>query len=249
MKHIVIFCTFFYISLQAATPVDTNASQENNETGLTKIHIPTFYKDYKWDVGVTGGLTFDGTQVDIQRYSILAGVHGAYHLNDAVSFHGEYFRSLATIAGSQYSSDQKEIFEDLQIDTVAVSVAYDFSAERTYSLFVKAGLGYEMLEAGFDTTDGAEKNTISLMGFGFRYMFTERISGYVEGRWKMRLNNMSEPDNALMGNIGFDYHFGLDDKKAQLIAEADKHNAEIDALLKEREEAQRQKALKVETVK
>ncbi len=249
MKHIFILFTFFYISLQAATPADSNVTQQNSEGNLTKTHIPTFYKDYKWDVGLTGGLTFDGTQVDIQRYSILAGVHGAYHINDAVSVHGEYFRSFATIASSQYSSEQKEIFEDLQIDTVAVSVAYDFSAERTYSLFAKAGLGYEMLEAGFDTTDGAEKNAISLIGFGFRYMFTERISGYVEGRWRMRLSNISEPDNSLIGNIGFDYHFGLDDEKAQLIAEADKHNAEIDAILKEREEARQKKMLKAEAGK
>ena len=208
-------------------PVDNNTTQQNSEANLTKIHIPTFYKDYKWDVGFIGGLTFDGTQVDINRYSIVAGIHGAYHINDAVSVHGEYFHSLYTVPSGSYSAEQKKIFEDTEIDTVVVSAAYDFSAERTYSLFAKAGLGYEQLTLGFDS----QKNTISLMGFGFRYMFTERISGYVEGRWKMRLNNISEPDNALMGNIGFDYHFGLDDEKAQLIAEADKHNAWVDERL------------------
>ena len=145
MKYLVFIFTVFAMTLQAATPQDTNLTKDNSETNLTKIYIPTFYKDYKWDVGLISGLTFDGKQVDIQRFSFLAGIHGAYHINDFVSIHGAYLHALATVPSGSYSPEQKDIFEDTDIDTVAISAAFDFSAERTYSLFAKAGLGYEHL--------------------------------------------------------------------------------------------------------
>ncbi len=212
MKYLLILFTLFSISLHAETPLETSASQENNETNLTKVYIPTFYKDYKWDVGLIGGMTFDGAQIDDERYSIGAGLHIAYHLNDSVSLHGEGIGFFTTLA-------PKSEWEETKSSLFVGSVAYDFSAERTYSLFVKAGIGYEILDR-YHVEE--QNNAVSLMGFGFRYMFTERISGYVEGRWKMRLNNISEPDNGLVGTVGIDYHFGLDDKKAKLIAEAAK---------------------------
>ena len=233
--------TFFYAFLHAATPADLNVIQKNDETNMTKIYIPTYYKDFKWDVGVIGGLTFDGTQIDYQRYTLGLGLHVAYHYNESVSFHGEYIDYFKTIAGSQYNSDQAEIVDTLTTTNIAaLSVAYDFSADRTYSLFAKGGLGYEFK----DDSDAQEpKAAVSLLGFGFRYMFTERMSGYLEGRWKMRLSNISEPDNSLIGTIGLDYHFGLSDEKAKLIAEADAHNTEVDRILEERAETKRQKEL------
>ena len=229
MKHIVILFTFLYISLQAATPVESNTTQQNSETNLTKIYIPTHYKDYTWDVGIIGGLTFDGTQIDYTRYTLGTGVHAAYHLNDAVSFHGEYVKYFKTIASSKYDAASKKIVENATpTNIMALSVAYDFSAERSYSLFAKAGLGYEFK----DDQDAQEpKAPVSLLGFGFRYMFTRHISGYAEGRWKMRLKDMDEPDNSLIGTVGIDYHFGLDNDKAKLIDEADKHNAWVDEQL------------------
>ncbi len=240
MKYLLILVTLFSISLHAETPLETSASQENNEANLTKIYIPTHYKDYTWDVGVIGGLTFDGAQIDYTRYTLGAGVHAAYHLNDAISFHGEYVNYFKTIAASKYEDDAKKTVEDVTTTSImALSAAYDFSSERSYSLFAKAGLGYEVKDSD---NQQEPKAPVSLMGFGFRYMFTRHISGYVEGRWKMRLKDMDQPDNSLIGTVGVDYHFGLDNEKAQLIAEADKHNAEIDAILKEREEARHQKA-------
>ncbi len=212
MKFIFIFFTFFAITLNAAEPAAKDTSSANNETNPTKTYVPTFYKDYKWDVGLIGGMTFDGAQIDDERYGVGAGLHVAYHLNDVLSLHGEGINLFTALA-----SDSR--YEETTSSLYIGSVQYDFSAERTYSLYAKAGLGYEMLDRyNYET----QKNTVSLMGFGFRYMFSEHISGYVEGRWKMRLNDISEPDNSLVGTIGIDYHFGLDDKKAKLIAERSK---------------------------
>ena len=225
MRYLFLI-TIFYTFLYAETPTDINISKDNVESNMSKIYIPTYYKDFKWDVGVTGGMTFDGTQIDYERYTLGLGIHVAYHYNESVSFHGEYVDYFKTIAGSQYSSKEKKIVESYTTTNIAaISVAYDFSADRTYSLFAKGGLGYEFK----DNSDAQEpRAAVSLLGFGFRYMFTERVSGYLEGRWKMRLSNISNPDNSLIGTVGIDYHFMLSDEKAQLILDADKHNALVD---------------------
>ncbi len=234
MRYIVTILLILSTFLQAAPEVDTNSSTENNETNLSKIYIPVHYKDYDWDIGVIGGLTFDGTQIDYQRYTLGTGIHAAYHYNEYVTFHGEYVKYFKTIAASKYDSAAKKIIEKATTTNImAASVAFDFSAERTYSLFAKAGLGYEFKD---DANAKDSKAPVSLMGFGFRYQFTNHLSGYIEGRWKMRLTNISEPDNSLIGTTGLDYHFGLSDEKSRLIVEADEHNKMIDNIIKQRVE-------------
>ena len=236
LKYIFIFLSMLMVLNASERKVDGL-----HDVNLTKIEVPIVYKDYMWDIGVIGGLTFDGIQIDYKRYTIGGGVHAAYHLNDTVSFHGEYVRYFKSFADSKYNSDAKKIVEEYTpTNIVALSVAYDFTADRSYSLFVKGGFGYEFKE---NKEAANAKAAVSLLGLGFRYMFTDHISGYLEGRWKMRLTNISETDNSLIGTVGLDYHFGLSDEKAKLIAEADAHNAQIDKLLEERAEAKHQKEL------
>jgi len=230
LRSLLLLWILIHTTLVAVEPHDVNTSQEEN---LTKVEIPVFYKDYDWDIGIIGGLTFDGTQIDYTRYTLGTGIHVAYHYDDAVSFHGEYVKYFKSFVPSKYDSNGKEIVQELTTTNImAASVAYDFSADRTYSLFAKAGLGYEIKD---DPNAIEQKSPVSLMGFGFRYMFSEHISGYVEGRWKMRLSNISEPDNSLIGTVGLDYHFGLSDEKKKLMEDAEAHNAKVDALLKERQ--------------
>ena len=91
MKNILIVFTLFYISVQAAMATDVTMSKKTSETNSSeKIVIPIFYKDYKWDVGLIGGLSMDGVQTEAQRFSVGAGIHVAYHLNESVTFHGEF---------------------------------------------------------------------------------------------------------------------------------------------------------------
>ena len=140
MRSLLLLFVLIYTTLVAAETLDINASQEEN---LTKIEIPVFYKDYRWDIGLIGGLTFDGTQIDYTRYTVGTGVHAAYHYNESVSFHGEYVKYFKSFAPSKYDSAGKEIVQELTTTNImAASVAYDFSADRTYSLFAKAGLGF-----------------------------------------------------------------------------------------------------------
>ena len=214
MKNILIIFTLFYASLQVAIAADVNVPAGNNEINSSeKIVIPVFYKDYKWDVGLIGALTMDGMQTEAKRFTMGAGIHAAYHLNESVSFHGEIVDYFKT-----FTSD--EATEDATNRMYVASAAYDFSADRTYSLFAKAGLGYEQQNKYDQQVD----SPISLMGFGFRYMFGDAWSGYVEGRWKYVLVNRDTPDNSLIGTIGLDYHFGLSKEKSKLIAEAERQN-------------------------
>lgn len=210
----------------ATVTQDSNLSEEAN---LTKTEIPIFYKDYAWDIGVIGGLTFDGAQIDYQRYTLGAGLKMAYHYNESITFHGEYVKYFKSFVPSKYGDKKSYVDKETRTNIVAASVAYDFSADRPYSLFAKAGLGYEFK----DDADAVEqKSAVSLMGFGFRYMFTDYVSAYLEGRWKMRLNDISQPDSSLIGTVGVDYHFGLSDEKKKLIKEANKHNVWVDEQLK-----------------
>ncbi len=226
MKYFFIVLTLFYASLSAATEPEIMADakpervltladlQEVNAT--TKAHAPLFYKDYDWDVGLIGGATFDGTQTEARRTTVGVGVYLGYHFNEAVTFHGEYIELFKTFTGDEATKDATNRI-------MAASVAFDFSAERTYSLYAKGGLGYEM-----QSKYNKEVNSpISLLGFGFRYMFTDQISGYVEGRWKFVLVNTAYPDNSLVGTVGLDYHFGLSDEKSALVDAVEKHNAPL----------------------
>ena len=214
MKNLLIIFALVYASLQTVMAADITTSKENNGINSPeKIVIPVFYKDYKWDVGVTGGLIFDGVQTDIKRTSIGAGLHVGYHLNESVGFHGEISRYFADLSNDE---DGKKIRNTLY----AVSATYDFSADRTYSLYATAGLGYEQLEK----LDQEMNNPVSLLGFGFRYMLTDSLSARVEGRWKFVLVDTDTPDNSLVGTIGLDYHFGLSDEKSKLIEDAERQN-------------------------
>lgn len=199
LKNIRIVFILIFSSLQLAT------AAENLETKSSeKIVVPVFYKDYKWDVGVIGAMTMDGMQTEAKRFTIGAGLHLAYHLNESVSVHGEivdYFKTFT----------KDEATKDATNRMYVASAAYDFSADRVYSLFAKAGFGYEQQNKYDQQID----SPISLMGFGFRYMFTDRVSAYVEGRWKYVLTNTDYPDNSLIGTIGVDYHFGLSDEKSK----------------------------------
>ena len=228
LKHVLITFLLLCTSLLAAT-TDTNITvqppvekvftlqQLQDVNAMTKAYAPLFYKDYSWDVGIIGGATFDGTQTEAKRTTIGMGVHLGYHLNESVTFHGEYIELFKT-----FTSD--EATKDATNRLMALSVAYDFSADRTYSLYAKGGLGYEMQSKYNQDID----NPVSLLGFGFRYMFTDHVSGYVEGRWKFVLVNTAYPDNSLVGTVGLDYHFGLSDKKSRLIDATDKHNAVLE---------------------
>ena len=218
MKNILVIFTLFYALLQAAMAADTSTSKENNETKSSeKIVIPIFYKDYSWDVGLVGGMTMDGTQTEAKRFTMGAGIHAAYHLNESISFHGEFVDYFKTFTSD---GDTKDATNRMY----AVSAAYDFSADRTYSLYAKGGFGYEQQNKYNQQID----SPISLMGFGFRYMFGDQWSGYVEGRWKYVLVNTDYPDNSLIGTIGLDYHFGLSEEKSKLLEDAERHNAPLE---------------------
>jgi len=204
LKNILIVFALFYASLQAAMAADTALSKNSETNSSEKTVIPGFYKDYKWDVGVIGAMTFDGKQTEARRLTMGAGLHVAYHLNESVTVHGEIVDYFKTFTNDEATKDATNRM-------YVASVAYDFSAERTYSLFAKAGLGYEQQNKYDEQID----SPISLMGFGFRYMFTDRVGAYVEGRWKYVLVNRDYPDNSLVGTIGVDYHFGLSDEKTK----------------------------------
>ena len=238
LKNVFIMVTFLCTSLFAVA-TDANVTAEppveeiytleqlQDVNASTKVHAPLFYRDFNWDVGIIGGMTMDGTQTEAKRFTMGAGIHLGYHLNESVTLHGEVVDYFKT-----FTSD--EATKDATNRMYAASVAYDFSADRTYSLFAKAGLGYEQQIKYNKKVD----SPISLMGFGFRYMFTDRISGYVEGRWKFVLVNTAYPDNSLVGTIGLDYHFGLSDEKSHLVDASDKHNAVIEEGMKQLEAAQ-----------
>jgi len=162
-----------------------------DEQSLSKV-----YKDYTWDVGATGGIIFDGMHTDLKRANVGLGLHLGYHLTENVGLHGEISHYFASIGSD---SEAKDIDNTLY----ALNAIYDFSPERSYSLYATAGLGYEQLKKLDQDLD----NPVSLIGFGFRYLFMESWSARLEGRWKFVLVDTNTPDNSLIGTIGVDYHF------------------------------------------
>ncbi len=221
------------MATDSTLPTKNNATTftDNTETNLSKINIPLFYKDYKWDIGVVGGLTMDGAQAQNYYFNMGAGLHLGYHLTEYVSLHGEVMEFFKSVTKD----------ESLKDDTnrlYALSAAFDFSADRTYSLYAKGGLGYEQRYLQSNNV----YNAVSLLGFGFRYMLTDSISATVEGRWKKVLDTGGPTDNSLLGTIGLDYHFGLSKEKSILLRETKKHNDYVDEQLQVQEEAKMKKA-------
>ena len=152
------------------------------------------YQDYKWDIGLVGSIIGDGFSGD-KRVPTGLGLHGAYHINNNISVHAEYIEFVTVLFENDGTNNQNTD------RTFSASVAYDFSPERVYSLYAKGGLGYEGLSNDNDTAS----DVIFLMGAGGRYIFTDHIGAYVEGRWKYGFN---ESGNSLMGVVGVDYSFG-----------------------------------------
>ena len=165
------------------------------QTAVADDEIIKFFKDYHWDAGVNGNMGFDGVQTDVWRVTVGAGAHLGYHLNERTGMQVEIMQFF-------YSHGDADT-EDITSTVYAGSLTYDFSPERYYSLYAIGGLGYENLKKfGNDRS-----NPISLLGFGFRYMFAEAWSARIEGRWRFVLSNISYPDNGLIGSVGVDYHF------------------------------------------
>lgn len=197
MKNILILFILIVSAVQAATAAETTDAYSSE-----KIVFPVSYKDYTWDVGIISAMTMDGMQTEAKRFTLGLGLHLAYHFNESISLHAEiadYFKAFTS----------EEAAKDATNRMIVTSAAYDFSPERRYSLFAIAGLGYEQQMKYDKQVD----SPISLMGFGFRYIFSDHVSGYVEGRWKYVLVNTETPDSSLIGSIGVDYHFGLSDEK------------------------------------
>ena len=231
LKYVFITFLLFLTALQAQV-ADANVTAEpkieqiltlqqlQDINATTKAHVPTFYKDYDWDIGIVGGMTFDGVQTDTKRTTIGAGIRGSYHLTEYVGLGLEYINYFNT-----FSSDPA--VENANSQMVLGSITFDFSAERPYSLYAIGSLGYEYL---FKDITGAQHNPVLLLGFGFRYMLADRWSANIEGRMKARLRDMSSStgDYGLMGTVGLNYHFGLSDDKSKLIDAVDKHNAPLE---------------------
>ena len=222
MKNYFLMLIFSSILLQASDFQKVLTLEELQ--GIDKnrtVELVLHYADFDWDMGLVGGLIYDGIQIDDKRASIGAGVYIGYHLNNYVSFHGEgigFFTSYAP----------KIEWEETRSNMYLGSAQYDFTADRPFSLFVKAGLGYEVLDRYNVAT---QHNIISMMGLGLRYMFTNRVSAYIEGRWKYKLKSLTddfvEIDNSLMGTIGIGYHFGISEEKSQLLKAVYTHNKRI----------------------
>jgi len=191
---------FLLILLTLTTLMATGSSDklivDNNRSDEPVI----YYKDYNWDVGVIGGMTFDGQHAEHYYVGLGYGLHLGYHLTEFVSLHAEAIDFFDTLTKDDAHKDDKSRM-------YALSGAFDFSAERPYSLYAKGGLGYE--DHVWNTQHSY--NAVSLLGFGFRYMLTNSISATVEGRWKYVLDPNNSSDTSLLGTIALDYHFGLSD--------------------------------------
>jgi len=179
----------------------------------TEVEVPLYYADYKWDVGLVGGLTYDGVQVDAKRNSLGLGLNVGYHITPGFTVQGEYVDYFKTYADNKVN-------EKIRTRIAALNVAYDFTPEKSYAIFVKAGIGYEHL----DIYKENQKHPVSLLGLGLRFKVANHVSTYIQARWRMRLSNISEPDNGLVAAWGLDYHFWLTDEKSDLIKQVNKHN-------------------------
>ena len=188
MKNMVLTAALLMGTAATSFAAET-ASVEDTETAKTVA-----YQDYKWDIGLVGGMIADGLSGD-KRLPTGLGIHGAYHITNNVSVHAEYIEILTVFFKNDGAKDKDT---DRLLD---LSVAYDFSPERVYSLYAKGGLGYE----GLSNDDDSVSDFVTLLGAGVRWMFTDNVGGYLEGRWKYGFN---ESGNSLMGVIGIDYSFG-----------------------------------------
>ena len=212
MYRYLLLSSLLLLSLDAK-PVKSAAELQAVDAN-TKVEVPLYYADYKWYVGIVGGLTYDGVQVDAKRMSLGLGLNAGYHITSGFTVQGEYADYFKT-----YADDKAN--ENIRTQIAALNVAYDFTPEKSYGLFVKAGIGYEHLDIYREN----QKHPVSLIGLGLRFKVANHISTYIQTRWRMRLTNMSEPDNGLIAAWGFDYHFGLTDKKNHLIEMVNEHNA------------------------
>ena len=190
--------TFFLILITLT--VLTAASAEPLSKSSSSVEPEMYYKDYKWNIGLLGGMTFDGQQTKAAYSAMGAGLHLGYHLTEFVTLDAEAVNYFTTLSSDHNLSKTTN-------SMYALSAVFDFSAERTYSLYAKGGFGYETQHRNNDHVD----NYISMFGFGFRYMLSDALSAKVEGRWKSVLADSGYTDNSLVGTIGLDYHFGLVD--------------------------------------
>ena len=218
MYKYFLVSSLFLLSLNAESIAIVINSDELRVVDANKsVEVPLYYADFKWDVGIVGGSTYDGVQIDAKRASLGLGLNVGYHITPGFTVEGEYVNYFKTYA--EFDQD-----EDITTQIAAISVAYDFTPENNFGLFVKAGLGYEQLEI-YDET---HKHPVSLIGLGCRFKVTNYISTYLQGRWRIRLTDISEPDNGLVGTWGWDYHFGVSDEKSRLMKMADIHNKRLE---------------------
>jgi len=191
MKKLLALVLFCLVSVETVTADDQS--------------LPKVYRDYTWDVGAVGGLGFEGMHTDTRRVTLGMGIRGGYHLTDTVGLSLEYMNFFKSF---QADSNADETKSQLLIG----SIMYDFSSERSYSLYAIASLGYEQL----DKLGTTYNNPIGLAGFGFRYLFTDDWSVNIEGRFRMRLKDISSDtgDSGLVGTLGVNYHFGLSEEQS-----------------------------------
>ena len=186
MKKSILLASLLLLPFQSLLAEQSNVTTSQKDDAV--------YQDYKWDLGIVGGMVAEGFSGDL-RFPTGLGIHGAYHLNDSVTFHGEYIE-LFTVFGKK--DDHKQDKDSDRI--IAASVAYDFSADRFYSLYVKGGIGYEALSNEKESVS----DFVTLIGIGGRYVFSEHVGGYIEGRWKYGFN---QSGNSIIGTLGVDYLF------------------------------------------
>lgn len=239
MYKIIIIVIFLFLSL-SADQVDGNVTLTPKSVDVvtkkglkkidsqTEVEVPLYYGDYKWDLGLIAGITDDGRHIDARRQSVGFGLHAAYHITPGFTVHGEYTNLFKTYADIELNRKIKQQFG-------AISFAYDFTPEYLFSIYAKAGLGYESLTI-YKVT---QKHPTGLLGFGLRFKLANRVNAFMEGRLRMRLTDMSEPDTGLVGTVGIDYHFGLSDQKKELINLANEHNKRVTAEIERRKNAKK----------
>ena len=218
MKSYFLILIFSFALLQASDSQNVLTLEElQGVSKNTRAEPDLRYGDFDWDVGLMGGLTYDGVQIDAKRVTLGLGLNIGYHIKPGFTVQGEYgdyFKSYA----------EYEVNRDIRTQIAALSLAYDFTPEKSYGLFVKAGIGYESL----DIYKSNQHHPVSLTGLGLRLRLANRISTYLQARWRMRLSNISEPDNGLVATWGLDYHFGLSNEKSHLAKIVETHNLPLE---------------------
>ena len=218
MYKYFLMSSLLVFSLKAESVAIVMNSDELKAVDANKsVEVPLYYADFKWDVGIVGGLTFDGRQEDAKRNVLGLGLNIGYHITPGFTVQGEYVNYFKTFA-------EFKVNENIRFQNTALSLAYDFTPEHNFGLFVKAGVGYEKIGIYKEK----QKHPISLIGLGFRFKIANYVSTYLQGRWRMRLSNISQPDNGLIATWGVDYHFGVSDEKSHLMKMADDHNKRLE---------------------